>query len=148
MPWSECDKWAGNACAWLPKKSSPALDAPQKPYYCGSKNPHVSAVFTTALLGLAPARSTRASAANHRKSISARPHDDSVIANGNVISKRRITPVRSIPAPRGGTRGEQKSMCKQFRDWSRRSDRPFRGFLPRKTTPRDLYRTTVIAKVL
>jgi hypothetical protein len=28
------------------------------------------------------------------------------------------------------------------------SDRPFRGFLPRKTTPRDLYQATVIAKLL
>jgi hypothetical protein len=28
--------------------------------------PHVSAVFTTALLGLAPERSTRSPAANHR----------------------------------------------------------------------------------
>src|SRR5271168_2327689 len=27
------------------------------------------------------------------------------------------------------------------------SDRPFRGFLPRKTTPRDLYQSTVIAKL-
>jgi hypothetical protein len=40
-----------------------ALDAAEKPYYCGSKNPHVSALFTTALLGLAPVRSTRATAA-------------------------------------------------------------------------------------
>ena len=40
-----------------------ALDAAQKPYYCGIKNPHVSALFTTALLGLAPVRSTRATAA-------------------------------------------------------------------------------------
>jgi hypothetical protein len=30
----------------------------------------------------------------------------------------------------------------------RRSDRHFRGFLPRKTTPRERYRATVIAKVL
>jgi hypothetical protein len=30
----------------------------------------------------------------------------------------------------------------------RESDRPFRGFLPRKTTPRDLYHTVVIAKLL
>jgi hypothetical protein len=37
-----------------------ALDAAQKPYYCGNKSPHVSAVFTTALHGLAPAHSTRA----------------------------------------------------------------------------------------
>jgi len=29
-----------------------------------------------------------------------------------------------------------------------RSDRPFRGFLPRKTTPRDLLQATVIAKLL
>jgi hypothetical protein len=27
-----------------------------------------------------------------------------------------------------------------------RSDRPFRGFLSRKTTPRDLYQTTVICE--
>ena len=30
----------------------------------------------------------------------------------------------------------------------RESQGPFRGFLPRKTTPRDLYETTVIAKPL
>ena len=66
IPRSECDKWAGNGRAWLPKTSSPALDVAQKPYHSVSRNPHVSAVFTTALLGLAPARSTRASAANHR----------------------------------------------------------------------------------
>jgi hypothetical protein len=29
-----------------------------------------------------------------------------------------------------------------------RSEKPFRGFLPRKTTPRDLYQATVIAKLL
>jgi hypothetical protein len=29
-----------------------------------------------------------------------------------------------------------------------RSDRPVRGFLPRKTTPRDLYKATVFAKLL
>src|ERR1700691_3059448 len=29
-----------------------------------------------------------------------------------------------------------------------RSDRPFRGFLPRKTTPRDLYHAAVIGKCL
>jgi ABC-type molybdate transport system substrate-binding protein len=32
MPWSACDEWTGNGRAWLPKKSSPALDAAQKPY--------------------------------------------------------------------------------------------------------------------
>jgi hypothetical protein len=40
-----------------------ALDTAQKPYYFGNKNPHVSAFFATALLGLAPVRSTRATAA-------------------------------------------------------------------------------------
>ena len=30
----------------------------------------------------------------------------------------------------------------------RESQEPFRGFLPRKTTPRDLYQATVIAKPL
>jgi hypothetical protein len=29
-----------------------------------------------------------------------------------------------------------------------RSEGPFRGFLPRKTTPRDLFQSTVIAKLL
>ena len=89
------------------------LDAAQKSYYCGNKNPHVSAVFTTALLGLAPARSTRASAANHRKSISACRRDDSVTANGNVTSKATHQSVRSIPAFRGCACGEQKSSCEQ-----------------------------------
>jgi hypothetical protein len=42
---------------------------------------------TTALPGFAPARSARASAANHRESISVCQNDDSLIANGNVTSK-------------------------------------------------------------
>jgi hypothetical protein len=42
---------------------------------------------TTALLGLAPARSARASAANHRESISACRRDDLGVATGNVTSK-------------------------------------------------------------
>jgi hypothetical protein len=36
------------------------LKTAQKPYYYGSKNPHVSVVFTTALFGPAPERFTRA----------------------------------------------------------------------------------------
>ena len=40
-----------------------ALDKVRKPYYVGCKNPHVGALFTTALLGLAPVRFTRATAA-------------------------------------------------------------------------------------
>jgi hypothetical protein len=42
---------------------------------------------TTALLGFAPVRSARASAANHRESISACRHDDLGEANGKVTSK-------------------------------------------------------------
>lgn len=76
-----------------------ALDRSQKPYYCESKNPHVRAVLTTALLGLAPARSTLASAANHGKSISACRRDDLGVANGNATSKVKDHSVRSIPAP-------------------------------------------------
>jgi hypothetical protein len=51
------------------KNSLPlALDAAQKPYYCVSKLfKRQRRLATTALLGLAPARSTRASAAHHRK---------------------------------------------------------------------------------
>jgi hypothetical protein len=65
-------KLPNNAQTWLPKNCSPALDAIPKPYYCGTKKPHVSAVFiTTTLFGLAPMRSTSASAAHHRESISA-----------------------------------------------------------------------------
>jgi hypothetical protein len=41
----------------------------------------------TALPGLAPARSTRASAANHRESISACRRDDFGVANVNVHHK-------------------------------------------------------------
>jgi hypothetical protein len=55
--------------------SRSALDTTQKPYYFGIKNPRVSAVFTTALLGLASVRSTRASAASHRQLISACQRD-------------------------------------------------------------------------
>ena len=41
-----------------------SLDTAQKSYYFGSKNPYVSAVFATALLGLASVRFP-ATAANH-----------------------------------------------------------------------------------
>ena len=42
------------------KEFRPFLKTPKNPYYDGSKNPHVSAVFTTALFGPAPARFTGA----------------------------------------------------------------------------------------
>jgi hypothetical protein len=91
-----------------------SLDTAQKPHYCVSKlSTRQRRLATTALLGLAPASPTRATAANRRKSISARRRDDFGVANENVTSKRRTTPVRSIPAPREGGCGEQKSPRKQ-----------------------------------
>jgi hypothetical protein len=48
---------------------------------------HVSAVFATALLGLASVRSTRATAANHRQLISACRRDELGVANSNVTSE-------------------------------------------------------------
>ncbi len=63
-----------------------SLDAAQKPYYCGSKNPQASALFATALLGLAPVPSTRALPPNDRKSMSAYRCDESVIAGSNLTS--------------------------------------------------------------
>jgi hypothetical protein len=55
------------------KLSFLALDKVQKPYYCGTKNPHQRCLTTTALHGLAPALSTRASAAppaKHQRCVS------------------------------------------------------------------------------
>jgi hypothetical protein len=132
----------------------------------------------TALPGLAPAHSARASAANHREVISACQRDDLGAANDNDYA----FPQDSC-APRGRACVEQKSRRKQFRNWCRpdpdflwmlvelpncmrlsakkvahHCSRPvlrcrksgkrqaFRGFLPRKTTPRELYRAMVIAK--
>jgi hypothetical protein len=56
------------------------LDAVQKTYYCGSKFKRQRCFTTTALLGLAPVRSARASAANHRECTSARRQDDLGVA--------------------------------------------------------------------
>jgi hypothetical protein len=74
------------ALAWLPNEFSSALDAVQKPYYCGNRYSHVRAVLPRRLcLGLATARSARASAASHPESISACRNDDSVTANSSDI---------------------------------------------------------------
>jgi hypothetical protein len=73
-----------------------SLDTAQKPYYCGSKNSHQRRLATTALLGLAPARSTRASAANHGKSISACPRDDL----GVVVFSRGKPNLATVIGPR------------------------------------------------
>jgi hypothetical protein len=53
---------------------------------------------------IAPARSVRASGANHRESISACQTDDSLIANGDVTSKATDEAFRGIPALREGMR--------------------------------------------
>ena len=42
------------------QRISSVFETAQKPYYYGSKTPHVSAVFTTALFGPAPDRFNRA----------------------------------------------------------------------------------------
>jgi hypothetical protein len=72
---------------WLPKLFFLALDTAPKPYYFGSRNPHVSAVFTTALFDLASVCSTRATAANHRQLINACPRDELGVANSNSTSE-------------------------------------------------------------
>jgi hypothetical protein len=57
-----------------------SLDTAPKPYYLVSKYPRRSRLATTALLGLAPVLSTRASAANHPESISTCRHADLGVA--------------------------------------------------------------------
>jgi hypothetical protein len=88
--------------------SRSALDTAPKPYYFGGRNPHVSAVFTTALLDLASVRSTRATAVNHRQLISACRRDELGVANSNVTSEvtGQACPRHSAcPACRGAGRG-------------------------------------------
>ena len=58
---------------------------------------------TTGLLGLAPASSTRASAAHHRESIGTRLYDDFGVANNNVSATDHTCPQPSC-APRGRLR--------------------------------------------
>src|ERR1700722_20122837 len=91
------------------------MDTAPKPYYFGGRNPHVSAVFTTALLGLASVRPTRATAANHPQLISACRRDELGVANSNVTPEvtdhvcpqhcclSRCAP--PVPASRGACRG-------------------------------------------
>jgi hypothetical protein len=78
------DDERNSALPWLPKKSYPPIDTVQKPYYCESRNKRRRRLATTALPGLAPVRSTRASAATHRESISPCRHADLGVANGKV----------------------------------------------------------------
>ena len=96
-----------------------SLDTAPKPYYFGNKNPHVSAVFTTALLDLASVRSTRATAANHRQLISACRRDELGVANSNVTSEvtGQACPRHSAcPACRGApARATAKSRVRSVR---------------------------------
>jgi hypothetical protein len=64
----------------------------------------------TALYGLAPARSARASAANHREIISACQRDDLGVANDNVTAADHAFLQHSC-ALQGRACGEQKSPC-------------------------------------
>src|SRR6202007_1620974 len=84
-----------NAQAWLPKNSSPALDAIPKPYYCGTKNHtpapsllrrHCLALHPPALPVHSPPTTAKASALASLMS---------GVANRKVTSKRRTTPFRS-----------------------------------------------------
>jgi hypothetical protein len=95
-----------------------ALDTAPKPYYFGSKNPHVSAVFTTALLDLASVRSTRATAANHRQLISACRRDELGVANSDIGSDGSSLSAafrlsRCAPACRGAGRGAPREGARE-----------------------------------
>jgi hypothetical protein len=67
------------SAAGLPNKSSSALDAARKPYYCGSRYSHISAVLPRRPCLALHRRSARASAANNRESISTYIDDDPVL---------------------------------------------------------------------
>jgi hypothetical protein len=80
LPWAILSK---GTPLWLPKLFFLALDTAQKPYYVGSRNLYVSALFTKVLLGLVPVPSTRATAAQPPESISLCWCGESKIANTN-----------------------------------------------------------------
>jgi hypothetical protein len=91
-----------------------SLDTAPKPYYFGSRNPHVGAVFTTALFDLASVRSTSATAANHRQLISACRRDELGVANSNATSEvtgYSVCPGRPWSAPRGRPRKAGCAQC-------------------------------------
>jgi hypothetical protein len=116
--------------------------------------PHVSAVFTTAMLGLAPVRSTRASAVNPRKSISACRRDDLAVANSNVTPEvtdhacPQYARTRRAPAESRSHRVNTFGMGAHHHSRPvlrrRKSGAPQPLFVvpARRTTPRDLYRAT------
>jgi hypothetical protein len=97
------------------KEFPPFSKTPEKQYYYGSKNPHVSAVFTTAPVWPCTGALYPCTGANHKESISACQRNDLGVATVNVTPKRQITPVRSIPAPRVGACEEQKSQLSRVR---------------------------------
>jgi hypothetical protein len=86
-----------------------ALDKARKPYYVESKNPHVGALFTTALLGLAPVASLVQLPPKLRKSMSACRSDESMIANsdgsrpggGSSLSVAFLRPARASAGEQG-----------------------------------------------
>jgi hypothetical protein len=95
------------------KEFLPFLKTPKNPYYYGSKNSHVRAALNDGPVWPCTGALNTCTAANHRESISACRRDDLGVATVNVTRKRRITPVRSIPAPRGSACGERKSQPKK-----------------------------------
>ena len=87
LPWAQ-QKWLVTERCHGYRKGFLPLDTSQEPYYCGSKYPPFSAVLPRRpCFGLASARSTRASAANHRESINACQRCDLGVANDNVTLK-------------------------------------------------------------
>jgi hypothetical protein len=134
----DCDwTWAGNGRAWLPKIPSPARSGHglQTVLLCEQVSTRRRRFTTTALLGFAPARSTRASAANHRESISDCPRDNLGVANSKVTSKSdgsRLSAAFLRPA-RAPAESRNHSVS-SFAIGADRSDRPFRG--PRAPGPR------------
>ena len=110
MPWSECDKSAGNGRVWLPKKLLSLSHGPRTVLLCEQVSTRQRRLHDGPAW-LCTGIPTRASAANHREGIGACRRDASVIATANVTST--ATPVRNIPALRVGASGEQKSQRKQ-----------------------------------
>ena len=81
------------------KEFLPFLKTPKNPYYYGSKKSTRQRRLNDGPVWPCTGALNSCTAANHRESISACRRDDLGVATVNVTRKRRITPVRSIPAP-------------------------------------------------
>src|ERR1700733_2164426 len=86
------------------KEFLPFLKTPKNPYYYGSRKSTRQRRLNDGPVWPCTGALTSCTAANHRESICACRRDDLGVATVNVTRKRRTTPVRSIPAPRGRLR--------------------------------------------